>query len=774
MLTLEPGLKAAMGARGVSVEPLLYVRTGAGIPTYVPASLIPSRPRRRLSPFIEKSPVMRLDFEVMPTDANRDLFQEGRVVEYFEVIEGQQIPRFYGEVKAIEKGWAIDPGGAVVETIKVNALSPSQLLTEYDDEYVSDDTGATLSVPVVAKVLYTAFEPFSVVRGGSTTGKDPCPEWVNCILDPQGEAGMPSTAAVCEWYDTDGVSFIQASEGADFRVVVDADALKIEWLGTATQPAAGQEYWVKARLVKGFLFESSPHVEFTPGANYASTLDTYHIGYSTPEQIGDDMGGPYERGWCARYNYFLPYKQVGTAGTMDQDYRADYWVLDHALGILRYAGPAMILSTNGAPRGYEVTALGILGTIVDPTNGSNDAARYVQRLYSRAGLLSGTFEDTGIALNFHQNKDKGDRVLAGYLQNLPPNYFIHDDGEGYPLGYFVTQKAQADFKLRTLTALASEEPPSLATLVRLAGVTEVTEYVGEPDDTPYGVWGGNWKYPRRLRDGLEDTYAELGSYGAKAFLVIPNQYNKRIKQVSVRFQGEMRLSSCPTFDASTQGTGGTPLPGQLRYIQAEPGTVTLTGFDTMPTREGEGRWELTLDFWAISALSVDLRVYEVTVTYERHFCGEAYLTNDASLDGLGWQTLTSTNDYGSRDFCALYYDPALIARWMVVPSVVTLGADDPFYRDRYRHRMTEVVDPGFVAIQEYRLREMATQYMEDILRQARAQKATVIMEPEAEIGDTVEVYDASTGETGLRLIVGFEDGGTWEAPTTTLELADFS
>jgi len=164
----------------------------------------------------------------------------------------------------------------------------------------------------------------------------------------------------------------------------------------------------------------------------------------------------------------------------------------------------------------------------------------------------------------------------------------------------------------------------------------------------------------------------------------------------------------------------------------------------------------------------------VTVTYTQEVWGEAFLTDDPSISATTtWQTLLSP---GAK---RKYIPTSQLKRWMHDPQSCPNAATytDNFYAEFWKHRTKVIQVP---TVSQAKLTELATQYMDDILKQSTTQKATVVMEPQMEIGDTVKVVDVSGAlVNGLypsynRTIVGFEDGDSWDNPSQTILLADFS
>lgn len=782
MLTLNSGAKAAYEARQITIESVLYVYNDSGVKVAVPPSALLNRPRRRLSPILDKSPVMRLDLDLVPSPAIRALFVEERKIEYQELVNGQLFDRFFGRIKKIRGGWSIE-NGAAREAVKVSCMSPSQALTDYEDEAVFTSSDGTLMDYWRLSCIfrYQPDELIYVVKGSGATSKDTLPSWVTMVVDPHGNgSGFGSEEkASATWYTSaDPVVGATAYHGVDFNVIVDTDdKLKIEWLGTAARPVDGLEYALYLKLPQGFVIKN-PKSVFTPSATDATALDAVNMGgVVTVEQVPASMCD-YERGWSPRFCLPVIYRQL-QGGTMDPQKNGD-WQFQADRGILRYIGTkGMILATR-VPQAGWVTQLGIVyAYALDPGSAVNEATYYLDQLYGRASIPSGTFEASGIAIAHGLLAGQGDEILRAYADNLPPNYVLYDDERGLPSGKLITQKGTADFKLRTLKALQSDEPPEKATLVRVWGSSEVVKRVAP--NTGATAYPDGWDFPHRIKDGLDSTYATVNPASEKAWVEIQNNWRRRIREVKLKFQGRLELHlrsyrrlTPPGYVTPQFGYGGSPLSDVTAVFHATPQELVLTGFDQTPTRYGFND-QIFLDLhrtWG----GIEGQMFECEVTFEEKSYGLAYLTNDPTLAATtGWQDVFVKLDNTAFAYQAKarYYSPAVLSRWMLAPTVADGSPPDPFYDDQWRHRVKDVEDPGFYSVLGNTLRDYATQYLDDLLRQAAAQQATVVHEPTLELGDTVEVDDVPSGSTYNALVIGFEDGGSWTAPSTTIYLTNF-
>jgi hypothetical protein len=461
------------------------------------------------------------------------------------------------------------------------------------------------------------------------------------------------------------------------------------------------------------------------------------------------------------------YTRAGTGtGTSTRAKDTD-WNFNPSTGIAKYIGPGKLFSSSTAPLGYEVLFVGLKSCkIVDITYAANDLGRRVSDLYYRAGIMNNgaRFALSGVTATDISARASGDTVLANLIASSPPNYIVRDDTDGLPRAAYVTQKANPDFTLSTITALKNQEPQTIATRYYCYNTVPVVLGIGA--DT------GTMDHANCTMDGQSSTYATIKAGNTYGLVFVPNTPTQRLKSIKVRFEGELTIVAAN--DAHTPAVG-IPIPGNLArmgyqtsqvadvVIQNTDGSSCFTNF---PMRPGSNR-VVNLVLGPLATVATP-KLYTVEATYDYDYYGQAFLTNDATRPA-GWA------DAGNGDITTLvkYTDPNQVKRWMPIPSVVAASTTaDPFYANYWGHKTIKVEQKGVTNPRT--LRTIASQYLDDALKHSTTQKATVVMEPLAEIGDTVQVNDLDLGTTYNRTIVGFEDSDDWDNPAITFDLADFS
>lgn len=758
MIKLLPATQEAFSQRKLKLYPVLVVIDEAGVETTVSPSLIISRPARTHSPLLSKSPVMRLDLDIVPTEAMLALFKEQRRVCYTEIVNGQPIEKFSGHVWALDKGWTVKEG-AVVTSLKVTAYSESQRLAGADCELYH--THRTLTAPA-GKGL--AFDPVLVthyaymVRQGA--GNDPLP--INAVWKPHS-VGEDARAT---WVAANGDQFDRYG-ASDFAIVVGASGtLELQWLANA--PAAGTAYQLVVKVPLSFV------ARFTDPTTPKTTFDLQ----TTPDQMAAYTLAADERtveaieevnlAYC---RYFTPSQSlpvvytraVGGGGAPVAAPMSD-WELALERGYIRYIGKGAVFDTTQT-KGGEVQFIGVTGLQwPDTVNHHNTPEMLFARLYEQAGAIGIAdyyegFEATGVVAAEFNGADKGDKLLGVVYGSLPPNYLVYDDESGLPRGRYLVQRAAAQLRLGTVTGLKDKEPPEMFTRLVVRSILA---------DQPAAPWTLYTSFERtaNVAGALvnDDTVWAYPAVNESWFrLAFPLDHSVRFKSLRIKFEGEVRVKVAPG-DATVSWAWpdeakAVYLAGYQVAQAATPTEITVGNLGGAVSTEAQVPSYLIVEFRPSPQVSTP-KLYHLAMVVDQVLDRRAMLTDNVSTpsawtaDGAGYVRRVDT------DF---------LKRWMVNENRST----DPsaFEREWWKHRNKVLEIPG---ISGTKAAALALAHMDDVLRRATAQEIDVVYEPMVQIGDTIELYDPTTRITHRRLVVGYREGTSWTEPITTLEVADYT
>jgi hypothetical protein len=262
---------------------------------------------------------------------------------------------------------------------------------------------------------------------------------------------------------------------------------------------------------------------------------------------------------------------------------------------------------------------------------------------------------------------------------------------------------------------------------------------------------------------------------------------ERLRSLSIKFEGELtiyRVLNQSGVDTTYGPYGYHPvIQPYARYRvktgrASNEGSISLT-FDSPSLRAEGGEHPETyiLEFETWSGCPTCL-VYNIEPVIDRYTLGLAFLTDEGAQDGTwSYPSLASANS-PADGYTTLYHHkksvPNTVLRaWMLdYNSPSTVGNEKEYYWNWWSHRVYEVNNVPSLRVRE--AGTLAKDYLEDFYRRATVQETDVIYEPAFEIGDTIEFYDPTTGETYNRVIVGYRDSNSWTEPTTTLELANYT
>lgn len=760
MITLLPATQEAFNQRKLKLHPVLTVIDEAGVETTVSPSQIITRPARTHSPLLTRSPVMRLDLDIVPSQAMLDLFKEQRRVKYVEIVNGQPIDKFSGHVWALDKGWAVKDG-AVVASLKVTAYSESQRLKDADCEL--HHTHVTKQPPlgrglVLSPVLTTVY----VHAKRQASGNDPIQD-INCAWAPH-TAG--ATAARIAWAADNG-DVTERLGNADFSIVKNGTTGTLEVAWTSGAPASGTAYQLRVTTPIAFV------VRFTEGAPV-----TYFDDQTTPQvmepytlasdQFTVESIPESDLAYC---RYFTPsqsvpsvrIRQTGDGGAPVIANMADWeWTLER--GYARYVGKGAIFDVAQI-KGGEVQFVGVKGLYwPDPVSKLNTPEHLMTLLYDQAGGLGVApsaytgFDASGIVAAEFDAAEKGEKVLTTVFNALPPNYLVYDGEDGKPRGRYMVQLAQAQLKLATVTGLKDKEPPEMFTRLVVRSILE-----NQPADTLelYDSFEQAAQVAGAFVIDDDAVFAKPGVNQTWFRVVYPFDHDTRFRSLKLRFEGELRVKVAPA-DASLAApdhTRARGVPG-FQAVQTDGiKEVTVANVAELLSPEALVPSYLVLELHPTSAVASP-KLYELDLVVDHVINRRAWLTDLEGAEGvwievgIGWRKRVDT------DF---------LKRWLVNEA----RSSDPttFDREWWKHRNKVLEVPG---IDGDRAKVLSRAHMDDVLRRATAQEIDVVYEPMAQIGDTIELYDPTTRQTLRRLVIGYREGTSWEEPTTTIEVADYT
>jgi hypothetical protein len=750
MIPLLQATKAAFDERKIRIYPILTVIDEAGGKTVVPSELIISRPARSQSPVLSRSPVMRLDLELVPSDAMLALFKEQRRVTYAEIVNGQRFERFRGHVWALDKGWAVS-GGAVVTSLKVTAYSESQRLAALDAELhhraqvLTPGANAGLVLrPVVA--LHSAY----LVRASS--GNDPYP--VNAVWRPHSGAMV----AEARWKDAQGVTQTRTA-GTHFVLrMTESGPIEVNW--TSQAPAAGTAYELTARVVIAWVAPSTfPRFDdfTTPGAT-----DAYELSGDEPsvEAIAE-ANFDYCRYFAPAGSRPIIYTRVGAGTGAATKALASDWDFALERGQFRYVGTRGLVFDTDDVLGGEVCFVGAKGLAwPDTSNWANSPEALAGRLYELAGALPtlneyyGGFEFSGLTVAEFDQADKGDKLLQVVAGALPPNYVFYDDEEGLPRGRYFVQSTRPQLTLGSVKGLRDREPPEFFTRVVVRSVLE--------DQDP------NWsalaagimaKNPYAALAPGDDTFAEPTAAGVAMRVQYPFNHLERFKSLKLRFEGEAKIMLAPDVGGAPDTSQAWYLPGYQVAHHGQAKDLSVGDLKGMVSASDPGPTWLVIEVGASSVVSAP-RLYHVELKVDRVLEAVAMLRDHDGEIGTWVET---------TDGFELVVATDLLKRWLVNEN----RSDDlTTYRAEWWKHRTKLIEMG--AVSRQRAKELARAHLVDVMRRATAQEIDVVLEPQVQLGDSIKLYDPATGGTLHRLVVGFRESPDWEAPAMTLEVADYA
>lgn len=751
MIPLLPASRAAFDERRLAIYPVLTVVDETGGKTVVPPELIITRPARSQSPVLGKSPVMRLDLEIVPSEAMLALFKEQRRVTYAEIVNGQHFDRFRGHIWALDKGWAVSQG-AVVTSLKVTAYSESQRLAALDGEL--HHRARVIRAPGVSGLVFmpvvTLHRAYLVRAKG---GNDAYP--VNAVWRPHSGA----TIAMARWVDDQGVTQIRTA-GTHFRLqMTESGPLEVVW--TSQAPGEGTAYEVQARVPLAWVAKQ-PFAYFDEFTTPAST-SAYELSVDEPtvEAIAESS-----LDYC---RYFAPassrpmlYTRAGAGTGAPVRQVVSDWEFALERGLVRYVGSRGLLFDEDDVLGGEICFVGIEGLAwPDPVNWANTPESLAARLYEQAGAIGIAdyyqgFENSGLTVAEFDQAEKGDRLLQTIANALPPNYVFYDDETGAPRGRYFVQASRPQLELESVKGLRDKEPPELYTRVVVRSVTENQD----PDwETLTGGLTANNAFAAFVPG--DDTYAEPASAGAPLRLVYPLTSRGRFRRLKARFMGEATVMLAPA-----DATGTAPamsrawhVPGFQAVHHGEPHDMAIGDLAGMVSLDDPTPTFLVLEVFASPVVAAP-RLYHLELKVDRVLEAVAMLRDHSGTPGTWIET---------PDGWELIVESDFLRRWLVNEH---RAEDLATYRKEWWKHRTRVVELG--AVSKSRARELARAHLVDVLRRATAQEIDVVLEPQVQLGDTVKFHDPATGATLHRLVVGFRESADWEAPAMTLEVADYT
>lgn len=751
MIPLLPATKAAFDARRIRVHPILAVIDEAGVRTVIPPDLIITRPARSQSPVLGKSPVMRLDIEIVPSEDMLALFKEQRRVAYAEIVNGQHFDRFSGHIWALDKGWAVIQG-AVVTSLKVTAYSESQRLAALDG--VLHHRARVLGAPGISGLVFmpvVALHRAYLARASS--GNDAYP--VNAVWRPHSGA----TVATARWVDAQGVTQTRTA-GTHFRLqMTESGPLEVVW--TSQAPGEGTAYEVQARVPLAWVAKQ-PFAFFDEFTTPPST-SAYELNEDEPtvEAIAESS-----LDYC---RYFAPassrpvlYTRAGAGTGAPVKQIVSDWDVALERGQVRYVGSRGLIFDEDDVLGGEICFVGAKGLAwPDTINWANTPESLAARLYEQAGAIGIAdyyqgFENSGLTVAEFDQAEKGDKLLQTIANALPPNYVFYDDETGSPKGRYFVQASRPQLSLESVKGLRDREPPELFTRVVVRSVTE-----DQDADWATLTEGLTAKNALAALVPGDSAYAEPASAGATMRLVYPFTSRERFRSLKARFTGEATVMLAPA-----DATGAAPdlsrawyLPGFQAIHHGEPRDMAIGGLAGMVSLDDSAPTFLVLEVVASPVVTAP-RLYHVELKVDRVLEAVAMLRDQAGAPGTWVET---------PDGWELVVESDLLKRWLVNEH---RSEDLATYRREWWKHRTRVVELG--AVSKSRARELAKAHLIDVLRRATAQEIDVVLEPQVQLGDTVKLHDPATGSTLHRLVVGFRESSDWESPAMTLEVADYS
>jgi hypothetical protein len=818
MLALTQATAAAFAARQIRIEPILSVCTDTVNNTWtiVPPSLLVARPARSSSPVLSRTPVMRMDIEIVPNPAMRALFLEGRIVRYQEVINGQLFDRFWGNLERPEPGWKMI-NGCPAPTLKVAAYSRSQRLTKLDYEVIYQATTVGPSATQAVVLTYVVQQKCEV-SFKQASGDD------GMLID---HCFQPNTGVYVATITIEGDP-VGRTGGTHFTILYRAGSndLAVHWISSA--PASGARYVVTFYQVVALMVPMVP-TYWTFGSTTAAVSPVYVMRADVPySEYAPEM---IDQSHFARQVRFSPsrshptvYTRAGSATAIAaEDTKAEEWSPNWSNG---YVSPTPITGALGTVRIYAVTQYAATDVLLvgatqllwpDATNAGNSLDFALATLCGAATVpndfdaINPDPRKTNISLGDYRLKSKGDAALQTLLANVAVNYCVYDAPDGYTRGRYITQALIKDFSLTQVTALrdvaltnGGRDKADVYTMVRVRS-PNVTgyqfNYVAPPSSGPPDVAGyfpafdsTKWTNWMNMFESYSGTATPTGTtldgvaggYFMWCSSPISQNFIETVKTINFSFEGEIRVfrSTLPNALVST-GTTLIPTEANREYLSGyerlnaptgSPVTVTIN----VPQLSSYGEGGVYPE-----QLWIELRgctrcpapnVHFITTTIDRAILAAACVTDQVIGGWSGaWQDhqvfppLSVVGDYRMQIKAAT---TDFLQRWMMNPSSCSGANTSNFYWNWAKHRVKTV--DSLTSLSLVAAEGLAKAYMDDSLRRATAQEADVLVEAAFEIGDTVAVTDAVTGLVANRTIVGFRDGSSFETPTTTLELADFT
>lgn len=791
MITLDQATEDAFARREIRIEPILEIMAdpSTGEWTQVPNDLILSRPVRSCSPVVSRTPVTRLEVEIAPTAAMKALFIEQRFIRYREIINGQPFDRFLGNLEKPEKGWDIGEG-VLKEHIKGIAYSRSQRLKNLSWDKVFR---ATAVGPASGEWVAAAFMlyPYSYASYKRSAGNDPA--GATQIFSPNIAGAYQATITL-----PDGTV---KTAGTHFKIVVTAGTtLEVQWITGA--PATDTAYMLRGYRVYGMVIPDSP----TYGTTTTPSTPSHYKMYPAPDGEYDIPLVPqsnfaFKRYLSASKSKPVVYTRAGNGtGAPTEETDTDLFVFDYDRGHFTFtnnAGKAYIFA-HQQELAADIMFVGVKELYwPDDTATANQMETQIEALYTDANVAV-DLDPTLIGVKDYRLNGKGDTCLKDLLTGVAPNYIIHDAPDGYVRGRYFEQKATADLRLTQVKALRDLESPEFYTMVRVKSFIRTQEATQDRPLDLMGTfpnydstkWPNNWYMfdglvsPRKSTPLTSDLplYFAWKPQGNSNFLELPTE-------ITVRGEGEFRFWRTLSYiNLSLAGTG-VSLPGESsrEYVAgferviaktSSTKTVVVPVGDTSKWAQGGLHPEaIVCEVRAHSTAVPAPFVVDLYSTVNVNTLGIACLTDesDLSLAEGAWGTKFVSPDSGHENYGDLRVhvcktSTAVLQQWML--NFQSANTDDKaFYREWGRHKVLEIEEPS---LSVYGACSLAQDYLTDIVTRSTAQEVDVLVEPAVELGDTVEIYDPTTDTTFRRLVVGWRDGNSFESPSMTLELADYS
>lgn len=414
--------------------------------------------------------------------------------------------------------------------------------------------------------------------------------------------------------------------------------------------------------------------------------------------------------------------------------------------------------------------------LVDQSSDSNRVEEIIKTLLTGLGLFTSsdiTTSKTGAYVkNFAYTATDADEILSSLAPNsLPPNAFIHDEPDGTISIKPYQQKTAPDWVMRGVYEIKETDHPEPVSAVTVIALSDQ-----EINLAPrYFNSSTNFNNPERCIDGDKSSAATPTSTSGQATLTFRIPRSTPLTSFPVidklRVTGQGLLSVYVTRSGTDYYLAGNtfrPLKdGSIEIPGEELHRVLLVG-STLTYQDLTFRFDPVTsgDNLSVVTVATAASVSEIEIVTSQAGVWKAELTDD---------TGKTPADNGASDFGSTWVqaDVTLRESWRYAPpdylKRVSSQYNAPGSGTTSKPRHKVIRRKG---ISQQRCRDDAERWCDELLREGKSYSVSGILDPRAQLGDTVRIYKKDGSYLDL-FLWGIDDSGGPKDLSATYQFKDF-